>query len=306
MTLLTKQEIEALLNGTTPGPWRKRDCDVVVGQGLTAKTICHFWRHWSNDETGVEQTEPNAALTAAAPDLAHTALDALARLEDAEAAQALVVERAAAPLTDDEAYSAALSHRHDLGLLPPLDQQLECSRARWWHEALSHRLRALADPSGVEALAALRAERDALRAETDAFRMCVACGIVVAASHDRTQPGPGCKAPDACTFDLTPSEAWQHWRTKEHAARAERDDALARLAAAEGRVAALTEALKGIAGYNDMPGVEWRERHPGIAEKFDISRRAKLGAGHALATYARERLAALATVTPPADTGEDA
>ena len=215
------------------------------------------------------------------------------RKEDAEAAQALVLERAVAVGADiaertrPDGFPEEASNAYHSGAMDVVDA-----------------IRALATASGVEALAALRAERDALRAETDAFRMCVACGIVVAASHDRTQPGPGCKAPDACTFDLTPSEAWQHWRTKEHAARAERDDALARLAAAEGRVAALTEALKGIAGYNDMPGVEWRERHPGIAEKFDISRRAKLGAGHALATYARERLAALAAVTPPADTGE--
>lgn len=77
---------------------------------------------------------------------------------DAEAAVAAVVEQAAKPLTDEEAYSAALSHRHDLGLLAPRDQELECSRARWWHEALSHRLRALAPASGMATLQGLRAE----------------------------------------------------------------------------------------------------------------------------------------------------
>lgn len=63
-----------------------------------------------------------------------------------------------------------------------------------------------------------------------AERMCVACGTRVPASHDRAQPGPGCPSPDACTFDLTPHEAWQHWRAVAHqraventALRAERD-----------------------------------------------------------------------------------
>ena len=72
----------------------------------------------------------------------------------------------------------------------------------------------------ARALLADRAELDRLRSETDAFRMCVNCGRVVPASHDRAEPGPGCKAPDACTFDLTPREAWEHWRAKAHQYRA--------------------------------------------------------------------------------------
>jgi hypothetical protein len=54
----------------------------------------------------------------------------------------------------------------------------------------------------------------------------------------------------------------------------------------------LVAALEAIAGYNNMPGVEWRAKHPELSAGFDISRRAKLGAGTALAVYARDRLAA--------------
>jgi hypothetical protein len=57
-------------------------------------------------------------------------------------------------------------------------------------------------------------------------------------------------------------------------------------------VEGLVEALEAIAGYNNMPGVEWRAKHPELSAGFDISRRAKLGAGTALAVYARDRLAA--------------
>jgi hypothetical protein len=83
-----------------------------------------------------------------------------------------------------------------------------------------------ADPVAQE-LAALRAENARLRAETDAFRMCVNCGLVVPALHDRAQPGPGCEAPDACTFDMTPREAWEHWRAKAHQYRADAAAAVA-------------------------------------------------------------------------------
>ena len=89
---------------------------------------------------------------------------------DAAAAQALMVERAVAPLTDGEAYSAALGYRHDLGLLPPRDQELECSRARWWHVALSHRIRALTPVDGLAMVQELRAEMDTLAAENASLK----------------------------------------------------------------------------------------------------------------------------------------
>jgi hypothetical protein len=53
--------------------------------------------------------------------------------------------------------------------------------------------------------------------------MCVNCGRYVGADHDRALPGPDCPSPDACTFDLTPSEAVLHWRKRAHDLLAERD-----------------------------------------------------------------------------------
>lgn len=47
-------------------------------------------------------------------------------------------------------------------------------------------------------------------------RMCVVCGISVPASHDRSEAWPECPAKDACTFDMTPSEAADHWRNLAH------------------------------------------------------------------------------------------
>ena len=68
------------------------------------------------------------------------------------------------------------------------------------------------------------AEIERLRAELAGQRMCVNCGKYAPAGHDRTQPLPECVGPDdmaACTFDLTPSEAWQHWSKIAHDLRAD-------------------------------------------------------------------------------------
>ena len=64
----------------------------------------------------------------------------------------------------------------------------------------------------------------AVKAEGNA-RLCLSCGRSAPASHDRGQPGPDCPAPDACTFDLTLDEAWQHWREKAHKERARAEKA---------------------------------------------------------------------------------
>jgi hypothetical protein len=70
-------------------------------------------------------------------------------------------------------------------------------------------------------------------------RMCVNCGKTVPASHPRHEPLPECVGPDgmaACTFDLTPDEAWQHWRNEWHR---QRDDLTALRARHRAAVAAL-------------------------------------------------------------------
>lgn len=72
------------------------------------------------------------------------------------------------------------------------------------------------------------ADRDRLAAELGKRRMCVNCGRTKPVSEDRHEPLPECTGPDgyaACTFDMTPQEAWEHWRGEAHRLAAERDDA---------------------------------------------------------------------------------
>lgn len=77
--------------------------------------------------------------------------------------------------------------------------------------------------------------------------MCVNCGKTRPASEGR-DPLPECEHPDypgltACTWDVTPEEAWQHWRKAEHEQREATKAALARAEAAEvARDDAKTEA----------------------------------------------------------------
>ena len=139
MTVMTKEQIEALLDGTTPGPWEA--CGEVWSRKIYAdgeNRVC-FMAHSNglNDERDISTSE----LVAAAPDLARTALALHQQLADAHAAQALVVERAADMIEDN------VRHAKELG------------REIW---AMPD-LRALADPSGVEALAALRDEAEKWR-----------------------------------------------------------------------------------------------------------------------------------------------
>lgn len=87
------------------------------------------------------------------------------------------------------------------------------------------------DPDTVRAILdardAVTRERDEARAELAGRRMCVNCGRYAPAGHDRDGPLPECVGPEglsACTFNLTPDEAWQHWRKKHHEARARIDE----------------------------------------------------------------------------------
>lgn len=67
----------------------------------------------------------------------------------------------------------------------------------------------------------LRSENEALRAERDNQRMCVMCGKFRPANEPQDDL-PECVGPDgraACTWDMTPSEAWQYWRKKAHTLR---------------------------------------------------------------------------------------
>lgn len=58
-----------------------------------------------------------------------------------------------------------------------------------------------------------------LRAELNGQRMCLNCGKFAPKGHPREEPLPECVGPDglsACTFQLTPEEAWEHWRKVAH------------------------------------------------------------------------------------------
>jgi hypothetical protein len=267
---MNRDEIEKLLDGTTPGPWRAEGEPWNRIVWSSAENRVCFMAHSSGLDDDRDVATSN--LVAAAPGIARTALDAMARLEDAEAAQALVVERLRVPLqfmvdsiAEDKAYVAEK--------YPILFALIQARRAEMGNlggvQVFGEIARDLlgiltADPSGVAALAALRAERDAFRVEMDRLQT-KAMGAVDAARD----------------------------------AEAERDDALARLAAAEGRVAALTEALK---PFKDMAGElfarNWNRSDVVIA--LDNP-----GEPHRL-TFGDflELNAALATVATPADTPE--
>ena len=45
-----------------------------------------------------------------------------------------------------------------------------------------------------------------------AERLCLVCGETVPGSHPRHEPAPGCSTPDACTLDMTTTEAAAYWR----------------------------------------------------------------------------------------------
>lgn len=61
------------------------------------------------------------------------------------------------------------------------------------------------------------AEIERLREHVGNARMCVNCGrIVDAQQYARGDTVDGCKSPDACCLDMTPQEAWLHWRDKCH------------------------------------------------------------------------------------------
>ena len=94
MTVMTQDEIEALLDGTTPGPWQAdgEPWNRIVWSSAENR-VC-FMAHSNGLDDARDIATSN--LAAAAPDLARTALALHAQLADAKAAQTMVVERAAA------------------------------------------------------------------------------------------------------------------------------------------------------------------------------------------------------------------
>ncbi len=171
---MTRDEIENLLDGTTPGPWQAdgEPWNRIVWSSVENR-VC-FMAHSNGLDDARDVATSN--LAAAAPDLASTALALMAQLEDAKAAQAMVVERAAEVCASRAAADEEYAARY------PVEARKYEDRA---HRArtLEAAIRTLADTSGVEALAALRAERDALRAAVEGL-------IAVLDRNDKKGPIP--------------------------------------------------------------------------------------------------------------------
>lgn len=93
MTELTDSEVRALLDGATPGPWRAdgEPWNRIVWSSADNR-VC-FMAHSSGLNDARDTATSN--LVAAAPDLARTVIALHAQLADAQAAQAMVVERCA-------------------------------------------------------------------------------------------------------------------------------------------------------------------------------------------------------------------
>lgn len=163
----------------------------------------------------VEDDYPIQYPTDAIRDIARTALALMAQLEGAKAAQVMVLEKAA------EAGEEGAKSIVRMCLPEPT-----ASVERIAEQEIRSRIRALADPSGVEALAALRAERALLRADRDsAARMWQASEQEREAAVERSR-----EASQMLAIETN------------HAAQAEAEaaDLRARLAAAEAQVGALT------------------------------------------------------------------
>lgn len=71
----------------------------------------------------------------------------------------------------------------------------------------------------VAEVQSLRAERDQAKLQLGQLRLCVTCGRTRDASVPREQPDADCVHPEhgaPCLYDMTPMEAWQHWRQIAH------------------------------------------------------------------------------------------
>lgn len=97
----------------------------------------------------------------------------------------------------------------------------------------------------------------------DEYRMCLNCGKVRPASISKHIPEPECldngTGLSGCTWDATPTEAWQHWRKVAQEERARAEKAEAELAAIKSGDMVLvprepTEAMEIAGGYSLGPG----------------------------------------------------
>ena len=157
MTITAKQAAK-LLEGTTPGPWTVETGNVPIADTGDYDGYCRLmagrrilFEQWGDDE----QSEKDANLAGAAPDLARALFNARAELAqaraDTDAAVALVVEQCAAEVRGS-----------NLGL--DIND-------------IADDVRALAPADGLAAVDALRKERDRLAAELAAAKQRLENGL---------------------------------------------------------------------------------------------------------------------------------
>lgn len=132
MTDLTREQIEALLDGATQGPWQAdgEPWNRIVWSSAENR-VC-FMAHSNGLDDARDIATSN--LVAAAPDLARQLLATMTERDEAQAAQAGVVEMCA---------EIAEEFYHNGGMRNP-----------------GHSIRSLADPTGVKLLAELRARAE--------------------------------------------------------------------------------------------------------------------------------------------------
>ena len=109
------------------------------------------------------------------------------------------------------------------------------SAAAWYEQLNQHNSRRA--EAAETALAAMTKELETARLATGLVRLCVNCGKTRPADYGAATPRAGCPSPDACTWDMTPQEAADHWRKIAH-------DRYTAIAAERAKTAKLVEAAR--------------------------------------------------------------
>ena len=135
------------------------------------------------------------------------------------------------PRKEDEAFA-----------LPPVPDHPESCVSDYWSP---YELSAIS-AYGHAVAAPLLARIAELENQLGITRMCVMCGKYKPAAEPRESPGCPPVDPEyghLCGFDMTPQEAWAHWRQRAHDRRIESDRLRAELEAITTANAALRAAL---------------------------------------------------------------
>lgn len=154
MTDLTREQIEALLDGATQGPWQAdgEPWNRIVWSSAENR-VC-FMAHSNGLDDARDIATSN--LVATAPDLARQLLATMDALAEAQAAQAATVQRAC----------MAVSEQSDW----PEDEHGRTEQPALF-ERVINAVRSLADPTGAKMLAELRARAEKAEAERDKFKL---------------------------------------------------------------------------------------------------------------------------------------